>query len=59
MILSSVRMRKIFLNTPAIALVLLGGTVAGAVIGCSAMSIEEEKTVQAATPQAAPPQAQA
>src|SRR3990172_7258226 len=59
MILSSVRMRKIFLNTPAIALVLLGGTVAGAVIGCSAMSIEEEKTAQAATPQAAPPQAQA
>jgi len=59
MILSSVRMRKIFLNTPAIALVLLGGAVAGAVIGCSAMSIEEEKTAQAATPQAAPPQAQA
>lgn len=59
MILSSVRMRKIFLKIPAIALVLLGGAVAGAVIGCSAMSIEEEKTAQAATPQAAPPQAQA
>ncbi|MBI2540597.1 MAG: secretin and TonB N-terminal domain-containing protein, partial [Deltaproteobacteria bacterium] len=59
MILSSVRMRKIFLKIPAIALVLLGGAVAGVVIGCSAMSIEEEKTAQAATPQAAPPQAQA
>ncbi len=59
MILSSVGMRKIFLKTPVLALILLGGAVAGAVIGCGAMSIEEEKTAQAATPGPIPSQAQA
>lgn len=59
MILSSVGMRKIFLKTPVLALILLAGAVASAVMGCSAMSIEEEKAAQAATPGPIPSQAQA
>ena len=59
MILSSVGMRKIFRKAPVLALILLGGVVASAAIGCSAMSIEEETAAQVAPPAAAPAQAQA
>lgn len=52
-------MGKIFQTSPVFALVLLGVVAAGALVGCSAMSVEEERTVQAAAPapaSAQPPQ---
>ena len=59
MMFSSLRMRKFFLNMPMLALIYLGGAIAAGVIGCSTMTIEEEKTPQVAKPAEVQPQAQA
>ena len=59
MMFSSLRMRKFFLNMPTLALIYLGGAIAAGVIGCSTMTIEEEKTPQVAKPAEVQPQAQA
>src|SRR3990167_6592516 len=59
MMFSSLRMRKFFLNMPMLALIYLGGAIAAGVIGCSTMTIEEEKTPQVAKPVEVQPQAQA
>ena len=59
MMFSSLRMRKFFLNMPTLALAYLGGAIAAGVVGCSTMTIEEEKTPQVAKPAAVQPQAQA
>src|SRR3989304_10174969 len=59
MMFSSLRRRKFFLNMPMLALIYLGGAIAAGVIGCSTMTIEEEKTPQVAKPAEVQPQAQA
>ena len=58
MMFLSVRIRKILLKMPTLALVCLGGGVAAGVIACSTVSIEEEKAPQAATAGEVQPQAQ-
>ncbi len=59
MMFLSLRVRKIFLNMPTLALAYLGGAIAAGIIGCSAMAIEEEKAPQVAKPAEVQPQAQA
>jgi len=58
MILSNTKRRQIFLRKQVFTLVLLGGVAAGALVGCSAISIEEERAVKAAAPKPIPSQAE-
>lgn len=58
MMFSSVRVRNFFLKMPSLALVCLGGAIAAGVIGCSAVSIEEEKVSQVAAAGEVKPQPQ-